>query len=139
MALTAPGNWLRKDIQQRIIGIYATDANWKDLIAYYERKLEINPNDPERIGLQAAAYVENQQLEEGIAAYQNGLNLAPTNTELRLNLIAALRSAEKLEDAAAEYEVLSEQQPDDFGIYRELGKLYLQLEDKDKVRATINE
>ena len=135
LALTAPGNWLRKDIQQRIIRIYAADANWNGLIAYYQGKLEITPNDPELVGLQAAAYVENQQLEEGIAAYQNGLDLAPTNTELRLNLITALRNAEKLEEAAAEYEVLSEQQPDDFGIYRELGKLYLQLADKDKAKA----
>ena len=108
MALTAPGNWLRKDLQQRIIGIYAADANWKDLITYYQGKLKATPNDPELIGLQASAYIENQQLEEGIAAYRKGLELAPTDTELRLKLIAALRSAEKLENAAAEYEVLSE-------------------------------
>ena len=136
LALTAPGNWLRKDLQQRVIGIYAADANWKDLIAYYQSKLEATPNDPELIGLQAAAYIKNQQLGAGIAAYRKGLELAPTDTELRLNLIAALRSAEKFEDAAAEYEMLSEQQPDDFGIYRELGKLYLQLKDEDKVKAT---
>ena len=135
LALTAPGNWLRKDLQHRIIGIYAADANWKDLITYYQSKLEITPNDPELIGLQAAAYVENQQLEEGIAAYQKGLALAPTDADLRLSLIAAFRSAERLEDAAAEYEVLSEQQPDDFGIYRELGKLYLQLKDEDKAKT----
>ena len=136
LALTAPGNWLRKDLQQRVIGIYAADANWKGLITYYENKLETTPNDPELIGLQAAAYVKNQQLDAGIAAYRKGLELAPTDTELRLNLIAVLRSAEKFEDAAAEYEMLSEQQPDDFGIYRELGKLYLQLKDEDKVKAT---
>ena len=136
LALTAPGNWLRKDLQQRVIGIYAADANWEDLITYYQSKLEAAPNDPELIGLQAAAYIENQQLDAGITAYRKGLGLAPTDTELRLNLIAALRSVEKFEDAAAEYEVLSEQQPDDFGIYRELGKLYLQLKDKDKVKAT---
>ena len=136
LALTAPGNWLRKDLQQRVIGIYAADANWKDLIRYYQSKLDAAPNDPELIGLQAAAYIENQQLDAGITAYRKGLALAPTDTELRLNLIAALRSIEKFEDAAAEYEVLSEQQPDDFGIYRELGELYLQLKDKDKVKAT---
>ena len=135
LALTAPGNWLRKDLQHRIIGIYAADANWKDLIAYYQSKLEITPNDPELIGLQAAAYVENQQLEEGIAAYRKGLALAPTDADLRLNLIAAFRSAERLEDAAAEYEVLSEQQPDDFGIYRELGKLYSELEDEAEAKS----
>ena len=135
LALTAPGNWLRKDLQHRIIGIYAADADWKGLIAYYQGKLEATPNDPELIGLQAAAYIENQQLEEGIAAYRKGSVLAPTAAELRLNLIAALRSAEKLEDAAAEYEVLSEQQPDNFGIYRELGKLYLELEDAAKAKS----
>jgi len=136
LALTAPGNWLRKDLQQRIIGIYAADANWQGLIAYYQDKLEAAPNDPELIGLQASAYIENQQLDEGIGAYRKGLELAPTDAELRLNLIAALRSAEKLEDTAAEYEVLSEQQPDDFGIYRELGKLYLLLKDEDKAKTT---
>ena len=136
LALTAPGNWLRKDIQHRIIGIYAADANWQGLIAYYQGKLEAAPNDPELIGLQASAYIENQQLEEGIAAYRKGLELAPTDAELRLNLIAALHSAEKLEDAAAEYEVLSEQNPDNFGIYRELGKLYLELKDEDTAKAT---
>ncbi len=135
LALTAPGNWLRKDLQHRIVGIYAADADWKGLIAYYQSKLEAAPNDPELIGLQASAYIENQQLEEGIAAYRKGLELAPTDAELRLNLIAALRSAEKLEDAAAEYEVLSEQQPDDFGIYRELGKLYLELQDEAKAKS----
>jgi len=135
LALTAPGNWLRKDLQHRIIGIYAADADWQGLIAYYQGKLEAAPNDPELIGLQASAYIENQQLDEGIGAYQKGLELAPTDAELRLNLIAALRSAEKLEDAAAEYEVLSEQQPDDFGIYRELGKLYLELQDEGKAKS----
>ena len=135
LALTAPGNWLRKDLQHRIIGIYAADADWNGLIAYYQVKLEAAPNDPELIGLQASAYIENQQLEEGIGAYQKGLELAPTDAELRLNLIAALRSAEKLEDAAAEYEILSEQHPDDFGIYRELGKLYLELQDEGKAKS----
>ena len=136
MALTAPGNWLRKDLQHRIIGIYAADGNWEGLIGHYKKKLEDTPNDPELIGLLAAAYIENQQLDEGITTYQKAVELAPTDTGIRLNLITALRSAEKFEDAAAAYESLSEQQPDDFGIYRELGELYLQLEDENRARAT---
>ena len=136
MALTAPGNWLRKDLQHRVIGIYAADGNWEGLITYYQGKLEDTPNDPELIGLLAAAYIENQQLDEGIATYQEAVELAPTDIGVRLNLIAALRSDERFEDAAAAYEVLSEQDPDDFGIYRELGELYLQLEDDSKARAT---
>ena len=133
--LTAPGNWLRRDLQHRIIAIYSADANWKDLITYYQGKLETDPNDVELLGLLAAAYIEDQQFDEGTDTYRKGLELAPTDTSLRLSLIDALRNAEKFEEAATEYEALSEQQPDDFGIYRELGKLYLQLEDEDKAKA----
>ena len=136
LALTAPGNWLRKDLQHRIIGIYAADGNWEGLIEYYQKKLETTPNEPELLGLLAAAAIENQQLDEGIATYQKAVALAPTNANLRLNLIAAFRNAERFEDAAAAYESLSEQNPDDFGIYRELGELYLHLEDENRARAT---
>ena len=136
LALTAPGNWLRKDLQHRIVGIYAADGNWEGLIEYYQKKLEATPNEPERLGLLASAYIENQQLDEGITTYQKAVALAPTDATLRLSLIAAFRNAERFEDAAAAYESLSEQAPDDFGIYRELGELYLHLEDEDKARAT---
>ena len=136
LTLTAPGNWLRKDLQHRIIGIFAADGNWKGLIEYYQRKLETTPNEPELLGLLAAGYIENQQLEEGITTYQKAVELAPTDANIRLNLIAAFRNAERFEDAAAAYESLSEQDPDNFGIYRELGELYLHLEDENKARAT---
>ena len=136
LTLTAPGNWLRKDLQHRIIGIYAADGNWKGLIEYYQKKLQTTPNEPEILGLLAAAYIENQQLDEGITTYQKAVELAPTDANLRLNLIAAFRNAERFEDAAAAYESLSEQDPDDFGIYRELGELYLHLQDEGKARAT---
>ena len=36
ITLTAPGNWLRKDVQRRIIGIFASDGNWQGLVAYYQ-------------------------------------------------------------------------------------------------------
>ncbi len=135
LALTAPGNWLRKDLQQRIIAIYAADANWTDLITYYQDKLQKDANDTEMISLLAAAYIENEQLDEGIQTYKRGLELSPTDNSLRLNLIAALRNAEKLADAALEYETMTQQQPDNFGIYRELGKIYLELQNEEKARA----
>ena len=135
LVLTAPGNWLRKDLQHRIVGMYAADGNWEGLITYYQEKLETTPNDPELMGLLASAYIENQQLDEGIASYRKGLELAPTDANLRLNLIAAFRNAERFEEAAAEYETLSEGHPDDFGIYRELGELYLQLGAETQARG----
>ena len=136
LTLTAPGNWLRKDLQHRIIGIFAANSDWQGLIRHYQQKLEKTPNEPELLGLLAAAYIENQQLGEGIKIYRKGLELAPTDANLRLNLIAALRNDEQFGEAAAEYEVFREHDPDDFGIYRELGELYIQLKDEEKARAT---
>ncbi len=136
LALTGPGNWLRKDLHQRIIGIYTHNGDWPGLIVYYEGKLAQTSNDVELIGLLANAYIENEEVDEGIAKYQKGLELAPTDTGLRLNLIAVFRNIERFAEAAAEYEILSEAQPDDFGIYRELGELYLLLEDESRAKAT---
>ena len=135
IALTAPGNWLRKDLQQRIIAIFAADANWTDLITYYQGKLQEDANDTEMLGLLAAAYIENEQLDEGIQTYKKGLELSPTDNSLRLNLIAVLRNAEKLEEAALEYATITQQQPDNFGIYRELGKIYVELQNEEKART----
>ena len=135
LALTAPGNWLRKDFQRRIIAIYAATGDWDGLIEYYQKKLANTPNDPELIALLADAYLENEQMDEGIAQYRKSVELAPTSPPLRQKLISALRRAEKFAEAAAEYETLSLQLPDDVGIYRSLGALYLQLEQPAHVRT----
>ena len=67
-------------MQRRIIGVFASDGNWQSLVAYYQGKLQTAPNDPELLGLLASAYIENQQRDEGIAAYRKGLELAPADT-----------------------------------------------------------
>ena len=56
--------------------------------------------------------------------------------DLRLNLITLhfATQSNSQRQAAAEYETLSQQHPDDFGIYRELGELYLQLDDEPRAR-----
>lgn len=135
LGLTAPNNWLRKDLQRRIIGIYTATGNWDGLIEYYQKKLRNTPNNPELIGLLADAYLENEELVASIAQYRKSVELAPTSSPLRLKLIDALRRAEKLAEAAAEYETLSVQVPDDFGVYRSLGALYLQLEQPARART----
>ncbi len=134
LALTGQGNWLRKDLQRRVIEIYAVAGDWDGLIGYYQKKLADTPNDPELTSLLADAYLENEQVDEGIAQYRKSVELAPTSAPLRQKLIAALRRAEKFAEAAAEYETLTVQLPDDFGIYRSLGALYLQLEQPARAR-----
>ncbi len=136
IAMTAPGNWLREDVQRRIIRLFASDGNWKGLIAYYLDKLQSAPGDSELVGLLASAYVENQQIDDGITAYRKALKLNPEDTDLRLEFITVLRNTERFDEAATEYEALREIQPDALHIYRELGELYLQLEDENRAKST---
>ena len=135
LTLTAPDNWIRKDLQDRIIAIYAATGDWDGLIEYYQEKLVDTPKNPELISLLADAYLENEQLDVGIAQYKKSVELAPTSAPLRRKFIDALRRMDKLAEAAAEYETLSIQVPDDFGICRALGTIYLQLEQPDRARA----
>ena len=135
LTLTAPDNWIRKDLQDRIIAIYAATGDWDGLIEYYQKKLVDTPKNPELISLLADAYLENEQLDVGIAQYKKSVELAPTSAPLRRKFIDALRRMDKLAEAAAGYETLSIQVPDDFGIYRALGTIYLQLEQPDRARA----
>ena len=58
LRLTTSGNWLRKDLQHRIIGIFAANSDWQKLIVYYQQKLKNSPNEPEILGLLADAYIE---------------------------------------------------------------------------------
>ena len=136
LTLTAPDNWIRKDLQDRIIAIYAATGDWAGLIEYYQKKLVDTPKNPELISLLADAYFENEQMDEGIAQHKKSVELAPTSVPLRRKFIDALRRMDKLVEAAAEYEALSVQVPDDFGIYRALGTLYLQLEQPNRAHAT---
>ena len=135
LTLTAPNNWIRKDLQDRIIAIYAARGDWDGLIEYYQKKLVDTQKNPELMSLLADAYFENEQVDAGIAQYKKSIELAPTSAPLRRKFIDALRRTERLVEAAAEYETLSVQVPDDFGIYRSLGTLYLQLEQPDRARA----
>ena len=87
LELTAQGNWLRKDVQHRIIGIFAAESDWKGLIKYYQEKLEKTPNDTELISFfdffLVAAYIENQQVNEGtINTYRKGIETCPDKCRL---------------------------------------------------------
>lgn len=136
LALMAPGNWLRRDIQRRIAKIFIHNGDWDGLIEYYRAKLKETPNEVELIGLLGDAYIENEKIEDGIVQYRRGLELAPTDTGLRLKLIAALRNLKRFEEAAAEYERLIKGQPDEIGNYRELGEIYMKMGLPDKARET---
>ena len=52
------------------------------------------------------------------------------------NLSRSSEKPKKFDEAAAEYEFLSESQPDNLDIYRELGELYLELQDENRAKTT---
>ena len=102
----APDNWLRRELQGRIIGIYRSRNNLKGLIEYYQGKLKGDPKNVEMLRLLADVYMENDQVEEAIGAFRRALELSPSDAYLRLSLINALKTAERYQEAAEEYEKL---------------------------------
>ncbi len=134
---TAPGNWLRRDLQRRIISIYKGKGDMEGLVGYYRRKLErAGGKDVETLRLLADAYAEWGRGDEAIRSYKKALELAPSDTQIRTALISALKDAGRLEEAIAEYDRLIEAQPNEPDLYREKGALLLKLGRKEEaVRA----
>jgi tetratricopeptide (TPR) repeat protein len=133
---TAPGHWLRREIQSRITAIYMRRNNLSGLIEYYRGKIRENPTDPELLGLLAEAYVENGRMKEAVETYREGLNRFPQDIGLRLGLIRVLEKAKRYQEAASEYGILIERDPNRIEIYRDLGALYLRMKRPEKAKAT---
>jgi tetratricopeptide (TPR) repeat protein len=137
---TAPGNWLRKDLQRRIISIYKGKGDMEGLIGYYRRKLEeAGGKEVETLRLLADAYAEWGRWDEAIGSYKKALELAPSDTQTRMALIHALKGAGKLEEAIREYDRLIEAQPNEPELYREKGALLLKLGQKEDAVRTWEE
>jgi tetratricopeptide (TPR) repeat protein len=132
----APDNWLRRELQGRIVGIYRSRNNLKGLIEYYQGKLKGDPKNVEMLRLLADVYMENDQVEEAIGTYRRALELSPSDAHLRLSLINALKTSERYQEAAEEYEKLIKQSPDEISLYQELGELYVQLGQPQRAKAT---
>ena len=51
----------------------------------FRRALDLNPDDPETLGMLGGAYKRQGRYSDALACYEKGMNLSPTNLYMRVN------------------------------------------------------
>lgn len=137
VALTAPGNWLRTELNGQIIRLAQRQHIEDALEKKWSQDAEANPRD---LGA-ALRLVEFYERTGALGLQQQWLerviSLVPKSTEHRLRLARVLMQLDDLAAAAKQLDLLLESQPNDPDLVLERARLDLQREDGDGARKRI--
>jgi tetratricopeptide (TPR) repeat protein len=106
MDLTHKGHYLRKELTQRVIGIYRKKQDLRGLIAYYDKAWPPAGRGHFEWDTMASLYDEAGEQDKAIAAYKAAVKAAPYELDTQRRYIAALERAGRQSDALAQYEVV---------------------------------
>ncbi|MGA7932466.1 MAG: tetratricopeptide repeat protein [Kovacikia sp.] len=90
------------------------EGRYEDTIAFYDKAIQIEPENPKAWFGRGAALAKLQQLEEAIAAYEKAIQIKPDFSEAWFGKGAALAKSQQLGEAIAAYEKAAQIKPDFF-------------------------
>jgi tetratricopeptide (TPR) repeat protein len=128
-----PDSWLYREVRRRIEDVFLRNDDLSGLAKYYEAWVAKNPTDVEAIARLAKSLSSQGRLPEAQKWLEKGIDVAPTRKELRQALIDQLIYEQKFGDAAAQYEAMARNDPNNPDLLREWGKVI--LKDKSKPEA----
>ncbi len=137
-AMTAPGNWLRTEINSRIIRLAQRQRVEGALEEKWKSDAEKNPRDLGAALRMVEFYERTGALEQQAAWLQKVTSLAPKAHEYRLKLTRALGNLDQPEASSALLDQLIAAQPGDFDLVFERARIDLQREDAATAKARIS-
>ncbi|PID38694.1 MAG: hypothetical protein CSA65_03125 [Proteobacteria bacterium] len=105
MRLAARGNWIRRELTDRIISIYREKEDLKSLIAYYQKTWK--RRDHFEWQVLGRLYDETGDEARAMKAYRSALKKQPRAIDTRVRLIALLERSDHGKDVIAEYRKLA--------------------------------
>lgn len=120
-----PEGWLHRDVRRRIEDVFLRSGNQDGLVTYYQKWIEIHPDDVEGMARLARYLASSARIPEATEWMEKALKLAPTRTELRKAFIDQLVDDQRHADALKQYPLLVESAPGNLDFLRDWGKLVL--------------
>jgi tetratricopeptide (TPR) repeat protein len=120
-----PESWLYREVRRKIEEIYTKSDDLAGLAAYYEGWIKKTPDDVEAMSRLGKALTSQGRLAEARGWYEKAVNLAPTRRDLRASLIEQLLIEKKFVEAAAQYEAIAKNDPNNPDVLREWGRVLL--------------
>ncbi len=126
----APESWLAEMVRDRIDNVFARQYDWSGLVEYYETRLEKHPQELVSMRRLGQALLRVGRVNRAQETLERALSLAPSNEELRLELIDILVYQKRFLEAAEQYEALIEIHPNHRDYLEQWGLLVLEKSDK---------
>lgn len=118
-----PDDWKFADVRGRLEEVFLRADDLAGLVKYYEARVEKHPEDLGAVSRLAHALVEQGRTADAIGRLVKALDRAPRNAGLRLDLIHLLVGEQKTAEAAAHYEALNRNDPNNPDHLRQWGLL----------------
>lgn len=114
--LTAPGNWLRAELESGLIREYQRSNTTDQLEQKWSKAAEENPRDPEMLRRLAGLYQLTGKLDRECGALKKLCDLLPSDNESKIKLARLYERLEQPDNAATVYDQALQAEPDNADI-----------------------
>ncbi|MBI3820751.1 MAG: tetratricopeptide repeat protein [Planctomycetes bacterium] len=135
LALMGRGNWLKKDVYNKILGIHKRSGMLDKLAAATRGEIQQNPKDADCREFLAQVYEESGKRDEARGVLDDAVKDFPDDIKLSRHLLTVLAAANAKDRLIEEYQRVLARHPDEIDLYIELGKIF--AEDKRLEQAKI--
>ncbi len=131
---TARGNWLRKEIEGRVVQIHRRQGRLDALVLRLQEQRQQSPDDLSITELLADVLVEMRKLGEAAQLLAAATPKHPGDVRLARRLAQLHVDQGQIEPAIAEYQRIVSVKPDELEIYLELGQLFAKGEKLEEAK-----
>jgi tetratricopeptide (TPR) repeat protein len=124
LQLMGRGNWLKKDINNRILSIHKRSGTVETFITQSREEIAKQPQDVDAREFLAQVYEDSGRLAEARAVLKEATTTFPDDVRLSKHYIAVLASLKAKDELIAEYQRTLSIHPEEIDLYIELGKLF---------------
>lgn len=135
LALMGRGNWLKSEIQGRILAIHKRVNSFDKLVAEAKNDIIEKPQDADCREFLARVLEEANKTEGAKEALNTAIKDFPDDLRLSRRLLGVLGKLKLKEDLVGEYQRILSRHPEEIDLYLELGKIF--AEDKRHEQAKI--
>ncbi len=136
MDLAAPGNWLRRDLERRLVGLYRERGDLAGLLKQVDARLAAAGRQLTWLKLRAEVLEEMGRGGEAEQVYLKLLSRSPRDEQVHQRLLRLCKARGDREGYVRGCERLIELFPDDPERVRQLGEFQFEIGDEEQARAT---
>lgn len=121
---TARGNWLRKEIEGRVVQIHRRLGKLDELVTRLEAQRHEQPDDLAITELLADVYLETKKRDQALVVLADAAPRFPSDVRLARKLAQIYVDSGSIDKAIGEYQRILTKKPDELELYLELGQLF---------------